>query len=237
MFVDGEICLVYIYYDCFVMGGVVLNGGELMFDKVEEIKILLFLDCCEMGIVNIGEIGIVLVEGEIYILDKGDVLYFGMGFGVVIFVGNGCFYIILVFVYQKFLFKLVIIVDSVEVKLGVIEILNKCIINQFIYLLVIFSCQLIFGYIMLEDGLVWNMMLVYIYDCWMEVYLYWGMDDESCVLYLMGELIEICYLFIVNEEGVILLFWLIYLGVGIGSYIFIWVMVGDNIDYIDMEFI
>lgn len=67
------------------------------------------------------------------------------------------------------------------------------------------------------------------------MYFYFDMDSESCVCYFMGEFYEICYIFVVNEEVVVLLFWFIYCGVGIGSYVFIWGMVGENLDYDDMD--
>lgn len=35
-------------------------------------------------------------------------------------------------------------------------------------------------------GNLWNIMLCYIYECWMEVYFYFNMDDDVCVFYMMG---------------------------------------------------
>lgn len=237
MFADGEIRLVYTHYDRFVMGGAVPNGGELTLDKVEETKTPSFLDRREMGIVNIGETGTVSAEGETHTLEKGDVLYLGMGSGAVTFAGNGRFYITSAPAHQKFPSKLVTFADSAEVKLGATETSNKRTINQFIHPLVIPSCQLILGYTTLEDGSVWNTMPAHIHDRRMEAYLYWGMDDESRVLHLMGEPTETRHLFIANEEGAISPPWSIHSGAGIGSYTFIWAMAGDNIDYTDMEFI
>lgn len=176
MFCDGEICLIYMYYDRFIVGGVVFVGGYLVLDKIVEICIVSFLEWCEMGIVNIGDIGCVQVVGQDWDMVYGDVLYLGMGVGLVMFFGVGWFYIILCLVYCVLLLWLVIVVDVKEMKIGVIEILNKCIICQFIYLLVMESCQFVLGYIMFEDGLVWNIMFVYVYDWCMEVYLYYGMQ-------------------------------------------------------------
>lgn len=84
------------------------------------------------------------------------------------------------------------------------------------------------GMIILELNNVWNMMFCYLYDRRMEVYFYFDMLEDVFVLYLMGELQEIRYIVVRNEQVVISLSWLIYLGVGIRNYIFIWVMVGEN---------
>lgn len=37
-------------------------------------------------------------------------------------------------------------------------------------------------------GNLWNIMLCYIYERWMEVYFYFNMDDDVCVFYMMGQL-------------------------------------------------
>ena len=93
MFADGEIRLVYTHYDRFTLGGAVPAGGTLTLDKVEETKTDSFLDRREMGIVNIGEPGTVEAGGETYEMNRGDVLYLGMGSGAVTFGGQGRFYI------------------------------------------------------------------------------------------------------------------------------------------------
>lgn len=88
----------------------------------------------------------------------------------------------------------------------------------------------------LVDGSVWNIMFVYMYDCCSEVYFYFDVFVEQGVMYFMGCLIEIWYFWMNDWEVVILLFWLIYVGFGMVSYFFIWVMVGENKDFIDMDF-
>ncbi|OOO19522.1 5-dehydro-4-deoxy-D-glucuronate isomerase [Agrobacterium salinitolerans] len=237
MFRSGEIRLIYTHYDRFVMGGAVPNGAPLTLDKVEETKTPSFLDRREMGIVNIGETGTVSAGSEIYTLNRGDVLYLGAGSGAVTFDGAGRFYITSCPAHRSLPAKLVTLASSKEVKLGATETSNKRTINQFIHPLVMESCQLVLGYTTLEDGSVWNTVPSHIHDRRMEAYLYFGMDEKSRVLHLMGEPQETRHLFISNEEGAISPPWSIHSGAGIGSYTFIWAMAGDNVDYTDMDFI
>ncbi|MCT4371525.1 5-dehydro-4-deoxy-D-glucuronate isomerase [Yangia mangrovi] len=237
MFRDGEIRLVYTHYDRFVMGGAVPGAGTLTLDVVEETRTPNFLDRREMGIVNIGAAGTVEAGGETYEMGRGDVLYLGMGTGAVTFSGPGRFYITSCPAHKSYPSKLVTLADCKEVTMGAPETSNKRTIKQFIHPQVMESCQLILGYTALEEGSVWNTIPSHIHDRRMEAYLYWGMDEESRVLHLMGEPDETRHLFVANEEGVVSPSWSIHSGAGIGKYTFIWAMAGDNVDYTDMDFI
>jgi 4-deoxy-L-threo-5-hexosulose-uronate ketol-isomerase len=237
MFADAEIRLIYTHYDRFVMGGAVPAGGSLVLDQVAETRTPSFLDRREMGIVNIGATGTVAAAGESWKLERGDVLYLGMGAGAVTFAGEGRFYITSCPAHHSHPNRLVTLADSKEVKLGAAATSNKRTINQFIHPLVMPSCQLILGYTMLEEGSVWNTIPSHIHDRRMEAYLYFGMDDAARVLHLMGEPQETRHLFIANEQGAISPPWSVHSGAGIGAYTFIWAMAGDNVDYTDMDFI
>lgn len=237
MFADGEIRLIYTHYDRFVMGGAVPAGKSLTLDHVDETKTPGFLDRREMGIVNIGDAGTVVSGGKTYEMARGDVLYLGMGSGPVTFSGAGRFYITSAPAHRTFPSRLVTLADCLEVKMGDVENSNKRTIKQFIHPKVMESCQLILGYTSLEDGSVWNTIPSHIHDRRMEAYLYWGMDEKSRVLHLMGEPQETRHLFVGNEEGAISPPWSIHSGAGIGKYTFIWAMAGDNVDYTDMDFI
>lgn len=237
VFKEGEIRLVYTHYDRFVVGGAVPAGSSLVLDAVAETKTASFLDRREMGIVNIGDTGTVTAGGESYLLNRGDVLYLGMGSGAVRFDGAGRFYITSCPAHKKFPSKLITPSASKEVQLGESDTSNKRVINQFIHPTVMESCQLILGYTQLLDGSVWNTIPAHIHDRRMEAYLYWGMDEESRVVHLMGEPHETRHLIVGNEQGVVSPPWSIHAGAGIGSYTFIWAMAGDNIDYTDMDFI
>jgi 4-deoxy-L-threo-5-hexosulose-uronate ketol-isomerase len=237
LFRDGEIRLVYTHYDRFTLGGAVPAGGALTLDKVEETRTPTFLDRRELGVVNIGETGGVAAAGQEWTLKRGDVLYLGMGAGSVTFTGAGRFYLVSAPAHRALPHRLVTLAECKQVKLGAVETSNKRTINQFIHPLVMESCQLVLGYTSLEDGSVWNTMPAHVHDRRMEAYLYFGMDETSRVLHLMGEPQQTRHLFVADEEAVISPTWSIHAGAGIGAYTFIWAMAGDNVDYTDMDFV
>ena len=237
LFADGELRLVYTHYDRFVMGGAVPGKGQLTLDVVPETKTPSFLDRRELGVVNIGGTGVVSAAGQDWTLERGDVLYLGMGAGAVTFSGEGRFYLVSAPAHRAFPHRLITTGECLEMKLGAVETSNKRTIKQFIHPKVMESCQLIVGYTTLEDGSVWNTMPAHVHDRRMEAYLYHGMDEKSRVLHLMGEPQETRHLFIANEEGVLSPPWSVHSGAGIGSYTFIWAMAGDNIDYTDMDMV
>ncbi|GAA3874215.1 5-dehydro-4-deoxy-D-glucuronate isomerase [Celeribacter arenosi] len=237
MFAEGEIRLTYTHYDRFTVGGAVPNGGSLTLGKVDETRTETFLERREMGIVNIGDTGTVEAAGETYEMNKGDVLYLGMGSGAVTFKGQGRFYITSCPAHHTYPSRLITVADCKEVKMGETATSNKRTIKMFVHPLVMESCQLVMGYTSLEEGSVWNTMPAHVHDRRMEAYLYWGMAPESRVLHLMGEPTETRHLFVANEEAVISPTWSIHAGAGIGEYTFIWAMAGDNVDYTDMDFV
>lgn len=236
-FKGGEIRLTYTHYDRFVLGGAVPAGGSLTLGQVKEAGTPVFLDRREMGIVNIGDTGEVAANGESWTLNRGDVLYLGMGSGEVTFSGGGRFYITSAPAHRTCPNRLVTIDDAKEVKLGDVKSSNKRTIRQFIHPDVMESCQLTLGYTSLEDGSVWNTIPSHTHDRRMEAYLYWGMDDDARVLHLMGEPQQTRHLVVGGEQGVVSPPWSIHSGAGIGAYTFIWAMAGDNMDFTDMDFI
>jgi len=236
LFAAGEIRLSYTHYDRFVMGGAVPDGGSLKLGEVKETATPLFLDCREMGIVNIGETGEVAAGGESWTLERGDVLYLGMGSGEVTFSGKGRFYIASAPAHRTCPSRLITKADAKEVHLGEAENSNKRIIRQFLHPDVMESCQLTLGYTSLVEGSVWNTIPSHTHDRRMEAYLYWGMSDDARVLHLMGKPQETRHLFVANEQGVVSPSWSVHSGAGIGEYTFIWAMCGDNMDFTDMDF-
>ena len=235
LFAGGEIRLIYTHYDRFVLGGAVPDGAPLTLDVVDETRTPSFMDRREMGIVNIGGTGTVSAAGTDHVMNRGDVLYLGMGSGPVTFAGEGRFYITSAPAHRTCPTRLITVNDAKELNMGEPATSNKRTIRQFIHPLVMESCQLVLGYTTLHDGSVWNTMPAHVHDRRMEAYLYFGMTPEARVLHLMGEPTETRHLFIANEQAAISPPWSIHAGAGIGEYTFIWAMAGDNVDYTDMD--
>ena len=236
-FLPSELILIYRHYDSLDVSGAVPDGGELVLDSVEETKTPTFLDRREMAVVNIGDTGTVAAGGEAHTLERGDVLYLGMGSGPVTFAGQGRFYITSAPAHRSCPTRLIRIGEAKAVPMGAPETSNKRVIHQFVHPLVMESCQLVLGYTRLLDGSVWNTMPAHVHDRRMEAYLYFDVDEKNRVLHLMGEPMQTRHLVVANEEGALSPPWSIHAGAGTGSYAFIWAMAGDNVDYTDMDMV
>lgn len=69
----------------------------------------------------------------------------------------------------------------------------------------------------------------------MEVYLYFNMEEDSCVFHMMGQPQETRHIVMRNEQAVISPSWSIHSGVGTKAYTFIWGIVGENQVFDDMD--
>ncbi|QEW23332.1 4-deoxy-L-threo-5-hexosulose-uronate ketol-isomerase (plasmid) [Paracoccaceae bacterium] len=237
LFAPGEIRLTYSHYDRLIVGSAVPGGAPLLLDHVAETGTPSILDRREMGILNIGEPGVVSVAGETYELERGDVLYIGRGAGAVTFDRGGKFYILSAPAHATHPTRKIRPSDARRVELGSAETSNERVIIQVLHPEVCDTCQLVMGYTQLATGSVWNTMPAHTHDRRMEAYLYFDMDADARVFHLMGEPSETRHIVMANEEVVISPPWSIHAGAGTGAYTFCWAMAGDNVDFTDMDMI
>ncbi|WP_298984490.1 5-dehydro-4-deoxy-D-glucuronate isomerase [uncultured Roseibium sp.] len=237
LFEDNKINFVYSHYDRLILGGVVPANGDLVLDQVKEAGTSSLLDRRELGILNIGDKGKVTVAGESYEIDRGEVLYAGMGSGPVTFSGAGRYYVLSTPAHHSYPTRLITLQDARRVELGAAETSNKRVILQFLHPEVADSCQLLMGYTEFAPGSVWNTMPAHVHDRRMEAYLYFKLDVNQRVFHFMGKPEETRHLVMANEEAVLSPPWSIHCGAGTGAYTFCWAMAGDNVDFTDMDMV
>jgi 4-deoxy-L-threo-5-hexosulose-uronate ketol-isomerase len=237
LFQTGQIRLTYTHYDRMIVGGAVPGDVPLTLDHVRETGTASLLDRRELAIVNIGDTGTVTAAGQTHAMDRGDVLYLGMGTGPVTFAGAGRFYLTSAPAHATHPTRLIRIGDAKQVKLGSAETCNDRTIYQFVHPDVMPSCQLVLGYTRFAPGSVWNTMPAHLHDRRMEAYLYFDLAETARVFHMMGEPSETRHLVVRNEDAVLSPPWSIHCGAGTGAYTFIWAMAGDNVDYRDVEMV
>ncbi|KAA9009401.1 5-dehydro-4-deoxy-D-glucuronate isomerase [Histidinibacterium aquaticum] len=236
LFEKGKVKLVYSHYDRLILGSAVPDGKDLTLDEVPQTGTASILDRREMGILNIGESGTVTADGKTHQVDKGEVLYLGLGSGAVTFSGKGRFYILSAPAHRSCPSRLITKEEARRVELGTREAANERVIMQFLHPEVAESCQLLMGYTQFAEGSLWNTMPAHLHDRRMEAYLYFDMGDTR-VFHFMGQPHETRHIVMSNEEAVISPPWSIHSGAGTGSYTFCWAMAGDNVDFTDMDMV
>ena len=240
LFVGGEIKMVYSHIDRIIVAGVVPTDKALFLEGSKALGCTYFLERRELGIINIGEAGIVTLDGEKYELGARDGLYVGKGIKEVKFESLDAtkpakFYLNSATAHKTYPTVKISLEKANKVKAGTDEECNKRVINQYVHPAVCKSCQLVMGMTILAPGSVWNTMPCHTHDRRMEVYLYFDMTEENIVFHLMGTPDETRHIVIKNEQAVISPSWSIHSGVGTKNYTFIWGMVGENQEFTDMD--
>ncbi len=250
LFVPGEIKLVYSHIDR-IITGVAVPVEPLKLTAGEELRAEYFLQRREMGVINIGSTGRIVVDGRTYELEYKEGMYIGMGAKDITFESANPqeparFYINSAPAHKEYptvLIKpkgtpgdgVVIIKDENKVELGSLEEANHRVICKYILPGQVESCQLVMGMTKLMPGSVWNTMPCHTHDRRMEVYLYFEMPEDAIVMHYMGEPTETRHIVMRNEEAVISPSWSIHAGCGSQAYTFIWGMVGENQAFDDMD--
>jgi 4-deoxy-L-threo-5-hexosulose-uronate ketol-isomerase len=240
LFQSDVINLTLSHYDRYIAGGVMPVSAEVPLSNPDYLKANYFLERREMGIINVGGNGQVLVDGQPINLEFKEALYIGKGAKHVIFSSEdpanpAKFYINSAPAHHTYPTIKVTKSEAEVVVLGAVETANHRVINKLLINSVIQTCQLQMGMTELKTGSVWNTMPAHTHDRRMEVYLYFEVPEGHSVCHFMGEPQETRHLWVQNEQAVISPNWSIHSGAGTSNYTFIWGMAGENLDYGDMD--
>lgn len=237
---EDEVVLVYSHYDRYIAGSAVPVKGDLALETIDPLKAPYFLERRELGIINVGGSGSVVVEGTSYELGFKDALYIGSGNKEVIFKSDNSknpakFYLNSAPAHTTYPTVKVSLTEANKLELGTMETANHRTVNQMIIGSVVTTCQLQMGMTELRPGSVWNTMPAHVHDRRMEVYFYLDIPENQAVCHFMGQPQETRHIWMNNHQAVISPPWSIHSGSGTSNYTFIWGMAGENLDYGDMD--
>nr|WP_314897838.1 5-dehydro-4-deoxy-D-glucuronate isomerase [uncultured Flavobacterium sp.] len=233
--------LVYTHYDRYIAGGAVPVKSALKLETIDPLKAAYFLERRELGIINVGGSGSVLVDGKKYELAYKEALYVGRENKEIIFNSDDAanpakFYLNSAPAHKVFPTKKISQKEAEVVELGAMETANARTIRKLIVNSIVETCQVQMGMTELKPGSVWNTMPAHVHDRRMEVYFYFEVPEDQAVCHFMGEPQETRHIWMANNEAVISPPWSIHSGSATSNYTFIWGMAGENLDYGDMDF-
>jgi 4-deoxy-L-threo-5-hexosulose-uronate ketol-isomerase len=241
-FSENMISLVYSDYDRYIVGGIFPSGDTLKLDTIDPLKSEYFLQRREAGIINVGGIGIVTVDGAKTELNYKEAIYLGMGAKDITFASADIsspakFYINSAPAHKQYPVKKVTIANAIVQEMGSVESSNQRKIMKLLVNGVVETNQLQMGMTELLPGSVWNTMPPHTHSRRMEAYFYFEIPEGQAVCHFMGQPQETRHIWLQNEQAVISPTWSIHAGVGTAGYTFIWGMAGENLDYGDMDIV
>ena len=244
---ENVINLTYSLYDRLIFGGVIPTV-EVELETIDPLKAEYFLERRELGVINIGEPGIVCVDGKDYELNFKDALYVGRGNKKVTFRSKNPakpakFYINSATAHKAYKTQLITIdgrkgsIKANSFAAGKMEESNDRVINQLIVNNVLEEgpCQLQMGLTGLKPGSVWNTMPAHTHDRRVEAYFYFNVPEGNAICHFMGEPQEERIVWLHNEQAIMSPEWSIHAAAGTSNYMFIWGMAGENLNYGDMD--
>ncbi len=237
---EDKIKWVYTHYDRYMAGGAVPTSKPLFLESIDPLKSEYFLERREIGIINVGGLGKVSVDGKTFTLSHKDALYIGKGARVVIFESDDAqnpakFYMNSAPAHNTYPTKKTSLAEANKIELGSLETANHRTVNQMIIGGIVETCQLQMGMTELKTGSVWNTMPAHVHDRRMEIYFYTDIRQDQAVCHFMGQPQETRHIWMHNHQAVISPPWSIHSGSGTSNYTFIWGMAGENLDYNDMD--
>ena len=244
IFRPDDVTAVYSHVDRIVTMGAMPVKETISIDKNidcwKNFGVSYLLERRELGAINIGGKGKIIVDGTEYPMDHFDGIYVPMGTKEVKFASDDAsnpakFYMCTTPAHRPYPIKLIPLKDAIHKHLGSQTTSNERTINQYIHPDVLDTCQLSMGLTHLEPGSVWNTMPAHTHERRMEVYFYFDISEDNVVFHFMGEPSETRHIIMHNEEAVINPAWSIHSGCGTSNYTFIWAMAGENRAYDDQD--
>jgi 4-deoxy-L-threo-5-hexosulose-uronate ketol-isomerase len=242
VFDPGELSLTYSQIDRIIVGGAMPLAGEVVFtpDLAKEFAVGSFLERRELGAVNVGGPGTMVVDGETYAIGHREAMYVGMGARDVRFrsadaASPAKFYLNSAPAHRPCPTRKVTLSEASPATLGGTKTANRRTIYKLLVPGVVETCQLTMGMTVLDAGSVWNTFPTHTHQRRMEVYFYFALPPDAAVFHLCGRPDETRHIVVRNEQAVISPSWSIHSGVGTQAYTFIWGMVGENQVFDDMD--
>lgn len=241
LFAPNVITMVYSDVDRVIVGSAVPLGTPLKLESSKkEMAADFFAERREIGIINIGGEGKIRIDGTGYAVTFRDLLYVGRGVREIECASldanrPALFYFVSYPAHAAYPVVHARFNDSSKSPLGSSHNANARTITKYVHAEGIKSSQLVMGLTELNDGSVWNTMPSHTHQRRTEVYLYFGLDEESLVVHLMGKPNETRALILRNQQAVISPPWSIHSAAGTRNYTFIWAMGGENQEFSDMD--
>lgn len=240
LFRVDEVKMVYSHIDRIITGSAVPKSKALKLDAGDALRAKYFLERRELGIINVGGPGKVVVDGQEYALRHRDGMYVGRGSQDITLHSDSAdtpamFYLNCAPAHTAYPTRLIKPEECQQVELGTLEESNHRVITKYILPGQVDSCQLVMGMTTLKPGSVWNTMPCHTHDRRMEVYLYFGLPEDALVMHYMGQPSETRHVVMRNLQAIISPSWSIHAASGTRAYTFIWGMVGENQDFDDMD--
>lgn len=242
VFKADDIILTYSHHDRFIAGGILPVKEAVSLPISKDLGTDFFLERREMGVINVGGEGYIIVDGKSYDMVHQDGLYIGKGSKTVTFGSKNekkpaKYWINSAPAHHVYETVHIPFAKALPTHVGDALALNKRIIYKYLNPEVCQTCQLQMGLTQLQEGSAWNTMPAHTHERRMEVYFYFNLSREDIVFHLMGQPDETRHIVMKNEQAVISPSWSIHAGFATGSYTFIWGMVGENQTYSDMDVI
>jgi 4-deoxy-L-threo-5-hexosulose-uronate ketol-isomerase len=236
----GEIRLVYVDADRAVVGMASPLRERLALAADAELKAGYFLERRELGALNIGGPGRVLVDGKTWNLENQDCLYIGRGSRRVEFESRDAappavYYLLSYPAHREYPITLIRTDDADATELGSSENANHRVVCKYIHMQGAGSCQLVMGVTHLKSGSVWNTMPPHTHMRRSEIYMYFNLGAGDRVFHLIGPPDETRHVVLGNRDVALAPGWSIHAGTGTHAYSFCWGMGGENQDYADMD--
>jgi 4-deoxy-L-threo-5-hexosulose-uronate ketol-isomerase len=240
LFVPGEIRLTLVDLERVAIGGAMPLGTPLTLAAPAAFAAESFTERRELGILNIGGAGSVVVDGTSHPLAKNEMLYVGRGAHDIAFASASAttpakFYLVSYPAHAEYPTSRIGVGDTDAAELGTADRANRRRLARYIHTRGVRSAQLVMGVTALHEGSVWNTMPPHTHERRTEIYLYYDLPADGMVFHMMGTPGETKHIVVRNGDVALSPAWSIHAGCGTVNYTFCWAMGGENQEFADMQ--
>ncbi len=241
LFQGGTCSLAYWEVDRAIIGSAVPLEDALSLEVSKELLAAdYFCERRELGVINLGGSGSIKTDEQTWALDVCVCLYIGLGTRSIQFRSDDStnpakFYLVSYPAHKEYPTALSTQETANKITLGSQEAANVRTIYQHIHPHGVQSCQLVLGYTDVAEGSVWNTMPPHTHLRRSEIYNYFDLTDDNCIMHFMGPPDASRNLVVRNLQPVLSPPWSIHSGVGTACYKFVWAMGGENQQFDDMD--